>query len=144
MRRLNETITISPQIQTGDLAGLKAQGVDGVVCARPDGEAPNQPSAEELRAAAEEAGLGFLHVPVTPGHIPSREDADAWSEFVRGKTVHAFCAQGPRAVLLASLAGAADGRTLSAIKAEAAQLGIDLTPIESVLLDRGATTSDSD
>jgi sulfide:quinone oxidoreductase len=138
MRRLNETTTISPQLMRSDLSALSAGGVEALVCARPDGEAPNQPAADLLGKAAEEVGLAFLHLPVTPGQLPSDQDARAYSAFARGRKVHVYCAHGPRAILLASLAAAAEGRRLSVIKQDAEGAGIDLTPIEGVLVDRGA------
>ena len=49
-------VQISGQIQLTDLDALKAAGIGTVINNRPDGEAPDQPSSQEVEAKA--AGIG--------------------------------------------------------------------------------------
>jgi sulfide:quinone oxidoreductase len=141
MRPLNEFVFVSGQVGPADMADMAEAGFEGVLCARPDGEMNGQPSAGDVGEAAKKAGLKFTHIPVIPGSIPSPDDAKNCAEFTRGKKVLIYCGSGPRAVLLNSLAGASEGRMLSAITAEAEAAGIDLGPIMTLLVDRGAQES---
>ncbi|MBJ6987378.1 TIGR01244 family sulfur transferase [Devosia sp. MC521] len=53
------------QIQTSEIPEIVAAGYKGIVCARPDDEDPNQPSFDDIAAAASAAGLQAFHVPVS-------------------------------------------------------------------------------
>ena len=59
-------VQISGQIQLADLDALKAAGIGTVINNRPDGEAPDQPSSQEVEAKAEELGMKYFYVPVSP------------------------------------------------------------------------------
>ena len=37
-RKINDDITVSPQITAADLAGIAAAGYRSIICNRPDGE----------------------------------------------------------------------------------------------------------
>jgi uncharacterized protein (TIGR01244 family) len=63
IRPLDEALSASPQIAPEDLPAIAAQGFRSVISNRPDGEEPGQPSAEDLRQAAEAAGLAFRPCP---------------------------------------------------------------------------------
>lgn len=93
--------SVSPQIQPGDVAELKAAGFKSVICNRPDNEDPGQPSVAEIRAAAEAAGLEFRHVPVISGQMTAQnveEQAQVLSELP--KPVFAYCRSGTRSTNL--------------------------------------------
>jgi uncharacterized protein (TIGR01244 family) len=44
LRPINETYSVAGQISAQDLDAIKAAGFKSIVCHRPDGEAPDQPS----------------------------------------------------------------------------------------------------
>ena len=52
LKRINEHISVSPQISPDDLAAIKAAGFVTVINNRPDGESPDQPSSAQMQAAA--------------------------------------------------------------------------------------------
>ncbi|WP_143137759.1 beta-lactamase hydrolase domain-containing protein, partial [Burkholderia ubonensis] len=52
IRKLTDTLSVSPQITAADLPALSAAGFRAIVCNRPDGEGPDQPTVAEIRAAA--------------------------------------------------------------------------------------------
>ena len=56
MRTLDGRVSVAGQIRPDQLPALAAAGVRAVINNRPDGEEPGQPSAAEMREAAERAG----------------------------------------------------------------------------------------
>ncbi len=69
INKLDDQLAVSGQVLPADLAGIKAAGFGVVINNRPDGEAPDQPSAETMRVACAAAGLAFHDLPVTPGRF---------------------------------------------------------------------------
>ncbi|MGI9500254.1 MAG: beta-lactamase hydrolase domain-containing protein, partial [Geminicoccaceae bacterium] len=43
-RKVTENLSVSPQITTSDIEAIAAAGFRSIICNRPDGEAPDQPS----------------------------------------------------------------------------------------------------
>jgi len=105
LRKVDATLAVAPQMQPEDLAGLAAEGFAAVVCNRPDAEEPGQPSIEEMRRAAQEAGLAFHHIPVAGGVFPPAAVA-AFAAVRRGTQgkVLAYCRTGTRSASLDALA----------------------------------------
>ena len=64
LKRINDRVSVAPQISPDDMATLKAAGFTTVVNNRPDGEAPDQPDSETMRDAAEKAGLAYHFIPL--------------------------------------------------------------------------------
>ena len=79
---IDETLSVSPQIAPADIPDIAAGGFRAIVCNRPDGEGPDQPTSEEIAAAAAAAGLAFRYLPVTPGMVTDA-DADAFGTALR-------------------------------------------------------------
>jgi len=63
--QITDDYAVAPQIFPDDVTVLAAQGFVAIICNRPDGEEPGQPSAAEIEAACEAAGLAFHHIPVS-------------------------------------------------------------------------------
>lgn len=105
MRMIDATLAVAPQMQPEELASLAAQGFAAVICNRPDGEEPGQPPLDEMRRAAQEAGLAFHHIPVAGGQFPPAAVA-AFGAIRRGTQgkVLAYCRTGTRAASLDALA----------------------------------------
>lgn len=105
LRMIDATLAVAAQMQPEDLAGLAAQGFAAVICNRPDGEEPGQPPLDEMRRAAQEAGLAFHHIPVAGGLFPPAAVA-AFGAIRRGThgKVLAYCRTGTRAATLDALA----------------------------------------
>lgn len=105
IRPLDEALSASPQIAPEDLPAIAAQGFRSVISNRPDGEEPGQPSAEDLRQAAEAAGLAFAHVPVVGGAISDEDVADFREALANlPQPVFGFCRTGTRTTTLWALA----------------------------------------
>ena len=129
-RRVTERLSVSPQLAPGDMAAAAAQGFVRVVCNRPDAEGPGQPTGAEMKAAAQAAGLDFVHIPFAG--MPDAATADAVFAAVSGAPgpVLAYCRSGTRSVTawaLGSLrAGDHDRESLVALAAGA---GYDLSAV---------------
>ena len=108
IRPLDEALSASPQIAPEDLPDIAAHGFRSVISNRPDGEEPGQPSSEDLRQAAEAAGLAFAHVPVVGGAISDQDVADFREALANlPQPVFGFCRTGTRTTTLWALANVA-------------------------------------
>ena len=98
-------VTTRGQVQVNEIEELAAQGCRMLINNRPDGEAPDQPSSDDLQAEAQRHGMGYAHIPVVPGQA-SDADARAFAEAVQESDgpVVAFCRTGGRAAALQKIA----------------------------------------
>ena len=105
LKVIDDTLAVAAQMQPEELAALAAEGFTAVICNRPDGEEPGQPSMDAMRAAAQDAGLAFHHIPVAGGQFPPAAVA-AFGAIRRGTQgkVLAYCRNGTRAATLDALA----------------------------------------
>lgn len=117
---LTDRVAISEQLKPEQLADLKARGYTTIIDLRPDGEAPDQPSAAHMGAAAHAQQMAFVYVPVQPGAIPD----SAVSALHKALTDHPgqvlmYCRSGKRAARTWGLveASRADGANVDAILA---------------------------
>lgn len=69
IRTLTDTLSVSPQIVAADLPALAQAGFRSIVCNRPDGEGPDQPTVAEIEAAAEPFGIAVRYLPVDSGKV---------------------------------------------------------------------------
>lgn len=127
-RRVAEDFFVAPQLGPEDFAAARARGIRTVINNRPDGEAPDQPSDAEARAAALAAGLAYAFVPMTPGALrPETIEAFA-AAIVRHEGPYlAYCRSGTRSCYLWALT-VARRRPVTEILHAAAAAGYDLGP----------------
>lgn len=133
IRRLDDRTSVSGQIQPADVPGLKASGFTMIICNRPDGEDPGQPTAAEIQDAAEAEGMEFRHVPIIRGIGPS--DVEAMQEALDsapGKTL-AYCRSGNRCALTWAVARRGQGASIEEIRRAVTDAGYDLSPVEHLL-----------
>ena len=105
-----------------------------IVNNRPDGEEPGQPAGDEIKAAAEAAGLDYRHIPVAGGFSPGPGRGD-------GRRAGEAEGKGPRflplghALDLSLGAGRARAAAPTATPsfAQAAAAGYDLSPLRPYL-----------
>lgn len=71
--QISKNYCVSPQIFPEDISELEAAGFVAIICNRPDGEDPGQPTAAEIAAACEQAAIAFHHIPVSGVPIPSTD-----------------------------------------------------------------------
>ena len=97
-RRVTDRLSVSPQITPADVARAKAQGFTTIVNNRPDGEAPDQPAAAEIEAAARAAGLAYVHIPVRGMPTPEQVEETRAAILNSEGPVLAFCRTGTRCI----------------------------------------------
>ena len=134
LRQLDDKTLVSGQISPDQVPAIRDQGVTMIVNNRADGEDPEQPLSAEIEAAAREAGIEYRHVPIRRGIGPADVDAmqDAIRECGNGKLLM-FCRSGNRSTLAWAVARADAGVPREALARNAANAGIDLSPVAHLL-----------
>lgn len=104
MSQLTTDLWICGQVHAADFAGIADKGFRTVINARPDHEAPDQPTSDALAAAAAKAGLNYEYLPVVPNQI-REQDAATFAQYLETlpKPILAFCRTGNRVSQLWSL-----------------------------------------
>jgi uncharacterized protein (TIGR01244 family) len=133
IRRLDEKVMISGQIEPGDVARLKDEGVSMIICNRPDDEEPGQPSAAEIEDAAQQAGMQFRNIPIARGIGPS--DAKSMEEAIEAANgkILSYCRTGNRSALVWAIARRNQGVEVEELEKAAAQAGVGLAPVAHLL-----------
>lgn len=127
LKRINDHISVSGQIAPEDMAALKAQGFTTIINNRPDGEAPDQPAASEIEAAARAAGLDYRFIPLGRDGVTAEmvEKTRAALNESEGP-VFAFCRSGTRSTTLWALSQAGE-MDADEIIGQAAHAGYDMS-----------------
>lgn len=133
-RVLSPTMLASPQIGPADVVEAASQGVSLIINNRPDGESPDEPQGPEIEAAAREAGLDYLAIPIGSAGF-GEPQVEAMQQAIRNATgkVLAYCRSGTRSTLLWSLAKARDGGDTDEIAESARRAGYDVTPVRAAM-----------
>lgn len=107
IRKITPDYAVSPQINPGDLATIKAAGFTTVINNRPDAEIPEALQDKAMRAAAQALGLTFVTNPVIGGAL-TMANVTAQRAALDAATgpVFAYCASGNRSSIVWALAEA--------------------------------------
>ena len=133
-RKLTDHLWASPQIDTADVERAKEEGFTHIICNRPDDEAPGQPAAAEIEAAAAKLGMGFTAIPVGAAGIGLPQVDAMQSALTKGgDKVLAYCRSGTRSTMLWALAQARSGADIDDISAKAAAAGYDTGPVRATM-----------
>lgn len=130
---LTPNVTAVPQPSVEEIGELADRGYRSIIGNRPDGEAPDQPAWNALKAAALARGMEALHIPVVASKI-GEADVSAFREALERlpKPIAAFCRTGTRSALLWALANEASLTVDERIQI-AAKEGYDLEPFRALL-----------
>ncbi len=127
LKRINDQVSVSPQISVEDVAAAKAAGFTTIINNRPDGEAPDQPSSATIASAAAAAGLAYHYIPlgrdgVSPGMVEATKAA------LEGSVgpVLCYCRSGTRSTTLWALSQAGELPANQIVEA-AAHAGYDMS-----------------
>ena len=143
LREISSKITVSPQVTKKDVAEIKAKGFRAIICNRPDGEGADQPSFEEINAAAKLAGIEARYLPVQSGMVTDEDVAafhDALEELPR--PLLAYCRSGTRSATLWSLSEA-QSRPMSEILTATKAAGFDMSGVARRIANGGRTPTDT-
>ena len=136
-RELDKQVLVADApMRPRDMADAAARGVTLAINNRPDGEAFDQIDAATLGAAAEEAGLAYLHLPIV--EALSADKVEALTDALAGAEgrVLIFCKTGTRSTYLWALARAREGAVPDALSLNAARAGYNIRPIMAWLKPR--------
>ena len=127
MKRINDRVSVSGQIQPDDVATIKDLGFVAIINNRPEGESPDQPAGAEIEAAAKAAGLAYHAIPLGREGVNPQMVAEtrAVLEGSNGP-VFAFCRSGTRSTTLWALSQAGQMDAGEIIR-EAAEAGYDMS-----------------
>ena len=134
IRKVDDSISVAPQISVEDVAAIKAAGFTAIVNNRPDDEEAGQIPGDAIRDAAAAAGLSYTAIPITHAgfsypQIAAMADVLAAAE----GPVLAFCRSGTRSCNLWALAQAKGGADADALIAKGAAAGYNLDGLRPLL-----------
>jgi len=127
LKRINDQVSVSPQIRADDVAAIKAAGFTTIVNNRPDGESADQPSGAEIEAAARAAGLTYVAIPLGRDGV-SPDMVEKTKQALEGSAgpVFCYCRSGTRSTTLWALSQAGN-LPAEEIIAAAGQAGYDIS-----------------
>ncbi|MBK1851983.1 TIGR01244 family phosphatase [Marinobacter sp. 1-4A] len=104
IRKIDDSISVAPQITYTDVAEAAKLGFKTLVANRPDQEEFGQPPMADIEAAAIENGMTWVYMPVESGNIADA-DVERFGAMIREseKPVLAFCRSGTRCTVLWAL-----------------------------------------
>ena len=132
-RKIDDRTLVSPQITVEDVATAKALGVSLIINNRPEGESADQTPGDSIAAAAAQAGIAYVAIPVTHAGF-SLNQVTALDDALKtagDAPVLAYCRSGTRSTLLWALTQARSGVAPDEIAAKAAGAGYDIAPIRA-------------
>ena len=95
-RRVTDTYAVLGQLQPADLAEAKALGFRSIINNRPDAEEVGQPAAGDIAQAAAQAGMSYVHIPVSGAIGEEQQQAMAEALATLPQPILAFCRSGAR------------------------------------------------
>ncbi len=132
-RKINDRVSVAPQITTDDVARAKAEGITLIVNNRPDGEERGAPQGADIESAARESGIDYLAIPITHAGF-SAPQVDAMAKALQQHDrMLAYCRSGTRSTLLWALASAQSGSSPDDIAMQAAEAGYDIAPVRPMV-----------
>jgi sulfide:quinone oxidoreductase len=104
VKALTPHLSISPQILVSEVQAVAEAGFKSIICNRPDGEGPDQPSFKEVEQAAMELGMEMRYLPAETGKV-SDADGKAFGELLATLPgpVLAYCRSGMRSTTMWAL-----------------------------------------
>ncbi|ABG30463.1 TIGR01244 family phosphatase [Roseobacter denitrificans] len=142
-KTLTNKTSVTPQITADDMAEIKAAGFRAIICNRPDGEGADQPSFEEIEAAANAAGIKAAYVPVQSGMVQDADvEAFGTALSVLPRPVLAYCRTGTRSATLWSF-HESKKRPMPEILAATKAAGYDMNGVARRIANGGKTPTDT-
>ena len=101
IKTLTPKLSISPQILVSEMQAVADAGFKAIICNRPDGEGPDQPSFKEIEQAAHAHGLQASYLPAETGKV-SDADGKVFGQLLNTLPgpVLAYCRSGMRSTTM--------------------------------------------
>lgn len=135
LKKINDRVSVSPQILVEDIAAIKQAGFKTIINNRPDGEAPDQPTSAQIKAAAEAEGINFVEIPMGREGVSPEMIAQTQTAFAGAEPVLAYCRSGTRSTTLWALSQAGKQDAQEIINA-AANAGYDISHLSNHLVQQ--------
>lgn len=143
IKQLTDNFYVSEQITLDQLEEIKSQGINSIICNRPDGEASDQPTHTELQKKAKRLGLEFSYVPIDKGMITDEQVNQFSKSFDElPRPILGYCRSGMRSTSLWCLANAKT-TDLHELVNKASQAGYDISPLSKRILNGGKVPTDN-
>jgi len=127
LKRINDHVSVAGQISPDEMTQYKAAGFTTIINNRPDGEAPDQPDAAAVEAAARAAGLEYHFIPMgREGVSPDMVERTRAALEASTGPVLCFCRTGTRSTTLWALSQAGQ-MDASEIISAAGNAGYDIS-----------------
>ncbi len=143
LKKINDALSVASQIQLHEVSLVAQAGFKSVICNRPDGESPDQPSHQEIQAACAAHGIAFRFLPADTGKVLDGHGTE-FGELLRTLPgpVLAYCRTGTRSTTMWALSQA-NVLSPTDIIDRAAKAGFDMRGLIRRLLNGGLTPSDT-
>lgn len=143
LKKITDKVTVSSQVIADDMDAIKAEGIRAIICNRPDGEGVDQPSFDEIEAAAKAVGIEARYVPVQTGMVKD-DDVTAFGEALKDiqRPVLAYCRTGTRSATLWSF-HESKKRPMPEILAATKAAGYDMNGVARRIANGGKTPTDT-
>ena len=141
IKALTPHLSISPQVMVAELEAVAQMGFKAIICNRPDGEGPDQPSFKEIQTAALALGIQMSYLPAEAGKV-SDADGKAFGELLATlpAPVLAYCRTGMRSTTMWALSQS--GITpLPQILEASQKVGFDMKALVQRIANGGKTPS---
>jgi sulfide:quinone oxidoreductase len=141
IKALTPHLSITPQVMVAELEAVAQMGFKAIICNRPDGEGPDQPSFSEMQQAALAHGLQMRYLPAESGKVRD-EDGKAFGELLATlpAPVLAYCRTGMRSTTMWALSQS--GITpLPQILEASQKVGFDMKALVQRIANGGKTPS---
>ena len=139
LKPITKNLAVSPQIAPGDVGEIMQSGYRSIIVNRPDGEAADQPTYDEIDAACKAVGLETRYVPVQTGMV-TEENIAEFAQALRQlpEPVLAYCRSGMRSAMLWSLVQAGT-MPVNEILAATRAAGFELSGLAGRINNRAET-----
>ena len=109
--KLSDNYSVATQISPDDVELFAREGFTAIVCNRPDGEDPGQPTSASIRDACERHGIDFHMIPVQ-GHAVAQETVQQFLDVMQNAKgpVLGYCRSATRSAILWQIAAQAQAR----------------------------------
>ena len=121
-------VTLSAQLNEPDLKGLADDGVELVICNRPDDESADQASFSVIQRQ-QALGMEAVSIAFKTGEM-NHKHIESFSRLLNtGKKTHAYCRTGNRSFCLYAAFHASTGRPEGEITALSNEFGFDIAQL---------------
>lgn len=143
IKPVSDKLSLSEQLQLADIPLLATQGYRSIICNRPDGEAADQPTFDEIKESAARHQMDVRYLPVIHGQVQDQHVTD-FGKAMRElpKPAVAYCRTGTRSATLWSLSQAST-RPVSDILAATRNAGYDMSGVVRRIANGGSTPTDA-